>query len=71
MSNKRASALYALHNETFLSSASKRFKIKQSCRETEDYIEICVHAVSVKASNMTIICCEFSAVKKMSMEFLD
>ena len=61
--------LYALHCEceTFWSSASKKFKIKQSCKETEDYIEICVHAVNVKASNMTIICCEFSAVKKGSV----
>ena len=64
MSNKHVSALYALHYETFWSSASERFKIKQSCREAEDDIEICVHAVSMKASNMTIICCEFSAVKK-------
>ena len=52
------------------SSASKKFKIKQSCKETEDYIEICVHAVSVKASHMTVICCEFSAVEKRSVEFL-
>ena len=27
--------------------------IKQLCKETEDQIEICVHAVNVKASNMT------------------
>ena len=45
----------------------KSFKIKQSCKEIKDYIEICVHAVNVKASNMTIICCEFSAVKKRSV----
>ena len=64
------SALYALHCETFWSSTSKKFKIKQSCKETEDYIEICVHAVNVKAANMTIICGEFSAVKKRSLEFL-
>ena len=64
---KYVGALYALHCEIFWSSASKKFKIKQSRKETEDYTEICVHAVNVKASNMTIICCEFSAVKKRSV----
>ena len=35
---KHVSALYALHCETFWFSASKKSKIKQSCKETEDYI---------------------------------
>ena len=53
------------HCETFWSSASERFHIKNknSCKQDEDWIETWVQAVSVKASNMTIF---FLVVKKDS-----
>ena len=54
-----------LHCETFWSSASERFNITKSCKEIEDKIEIRVQAAIAKDSNMTIICCEFLAVKKI------
>ena len=54
-----------LHCETFWSSASEWFNITKSCKEIEDKIEIRVQAAIAKDSNMTIICCEFLAVKKI------
>ena len=64
--SRHFSALHSLHCEMFCRLLLKGLIFKKSCKQAEDYIEICVQAVSVKASNMTVICCEFSAVKKIS-----
>ena len=54
------SALYALHFETFWSSSFEKFWYKTVMQKNSGLNR----DVNVKTFNMTIICCEFSAVNK-------
>ena len=60
-----------LQCERFWSSVSEKFNKNNKIKKgAEDYIEICVQTVSVKASNGTIKLINFFSSQKKSVEFV-